>query len=249
VRVSVVSYLNSLPFISGLEQLAGAGWIILSKDIPSECARKLLSGEVDIGLVPVAVIPQMKEYFIVSDYCIGAFKEVQSVMLYSRVPLNEIKTILLDHHSRTSALLVQLLAIHHWKINPQFVHDAETNETLIKGQTAALIIGDRALSRHGRFPYQSDLAEAWYELTGLPFVFACWVSNRKPEKEFENRFKDALKTGVESRNSLPLEHYAPELSYPLKRNYIDNIIHYEMDEEKRKGMNRFLEMIKGINSD
>lgn len=243
MRISVVSYLNSLPFISGLEKFAESGKVILSKDIPSECARKLLTGKADIGLVPVAVIPQLKEYHIISEYCIGAFKTVQSVMLYSQVQLNEVKTILLDHHSRTSAMLIQLLAKHHWKISPQFIHDADTNENLIEGKTAALVIGDRALAMQGKFPFQFDLASAWFEMTGLPFVFACWVSNHKLENGFVSRFNDALKAGVESRNRLSLENYSPELSPALKSNYLSNIICYELNDAMRAGMKRFLEMI------
>ena len=243
MHISVVSYLNSLPFINGLEIFAEAEQVTLSKDIPSVCADKLLSQEAGIGLIPVAVIPQLKEYHIISDYCIGAFNEVQSVMLYSNVPLDKINTILLDHHSRTSAMLIQLLAKHHWKIFPQFVHDAHTNGNSIEGKTAALVIGDRALALQGKFPFQFDLATAWFEMTGLPFVFACWVSNHKLENGFVSRFNDALKAGVESRNKLSLENYAPELSYAVKSNYLNNLIRYEMDEEMRAGMKRFLEMM------
>ncbi len=243
MRISVVSYLNALPFISGLEKFAEVEKVILSKDIPSECARKLLTGEADIGLIPIAVIPQLKEYYIISKYCIGAYQEVQSVMLYSHVPLTEIKTILLDHHSRTSARLIQLLAKLRWKISPQFVHDAQTNEKMIEGKTAALVIGDRALALQGKFPYQFDLATAWFEMTGSPFVFACWVSNRKLENGFLNRFNVALKAGVESRNRLSFENYSPELSPSMKSNYLNYVIHYEMNDEMRKGMNSFLEMM------
>ncbi len=80
-------------------------------------------------------------------------------------------------------------------------------------------------------------------MTGLPFVFACWVSNHKLENGFVSRFNDALKAGVESRNKLSLENYAPELSYAVKSNYLNNLIRYEMDEEMRAGMKRFLEMM------
>lgn len=243
MRISVVSYLNALPFISGLEKLADSGHVILSKDIPSDCARKLLVGETDIGLVPVAIIPQLKELYIISDYCIAAHKEVQSVMLYSKVPLNEIRTILLDHHSRTSAKLIQLLAAHHWRIKPEFIHDAETNERMVEGQTAALVIGDRALSLYGKFPFQFDLATAWYEFTGLPFVFACWISIKRLEDHFLTKFNEALKAGVESRNKLSLENYAPELPHDLKSDYLNNIICYELNDEMKKGMRRFLEMM------
>ena len=103
VRVSAVSYLNSIPFVYGLEQsdLLPAA-IDLSLDIPSVCAEKLLSDEVDLGLIPVATIPDLSNPQIISEYCIGADGPVQTVCLFSSVPLENITTVLLDFHSRTS---------------------------------------------------------------------------------------------------------------------------------------------------
>ncbi|NQX96939.1 MAG: hypothetical protein HRT73_03545 [Flavobacteriales bacterium] len=96
IKVSAVSYLNTLPFIYGINNSEVMEGIDLSLDIPSDCAKKLLSGEVDLGLVPIAILPQLKEYHIISDYCIGAEGKVDSVALYSDVPLNEIEYIYLD---------------------------------------------------------------------------------------------------------------------------------------------------------
>ena len=90
IKVSAVSYLNTLPFIYGINNSEVVNDIKLSLDIPSDCGMKLLSGEVDLGLVPVAILPQLKEYHIISDYCIGAEGKVDSVALYSDVPLDEI---------------------------------------------------------------------------------------------------------------------------------------------------------------
>ena len=107
VKISVVSYLNSKPFIYGLKHSELINNVELSLDIPSDCARKLLNGEVDLGLIPIAVIPKLKEHYIISDYCIGAEGKVTSVMMYSEVPLQEISTILLDYQSRTSVTLAR----------------------------------------------------------------------------------------------------------------------------------------------
>src|SRR5437867_12268285 len=87
IKVSCVSYLNSQPFIYGLKNNSIINEIDLSLDVPSVCAEKLRSGSVDIGLVPVAVIPQLKESHIISDYCIGADGKVETVLLLSDVPL------------------------------------------------------------------------------------------------------------------------------------------------------------------
>src|SRR5215217_7144760 len=126
IRISAVNYLNSKPFIYGLENSAIRNEIELQLDIPSVCADKLEENKVDIGLVPVAILPELEEYHIISDYCIGADGEVGSVLLLSEVPLNEIKVIQLDYQSRTSVLLAQILAEKFWKIKPQWM-DGEEN--------------------------------------------------------------------------------------------------------------------------
>ena len=89
VKISVVSYLNSKPFIMGLLKSNLADRIDLQLDIPAVCAQKLLEGKVDLGLIPVAVLPLLKEKYIISNYCIGAAGKVASVMLYSDVPLKQ----------------------------------------------------------------------------------------------------------------------------------------------------------------
>src|SRR5262245_24497557 len=120
IKVSAVSYLNSKPFIYGLEHSEVKNEIDLQLDVPSTCAAKLFEDKVDLGLVPVAVLPDLDEYHIITDYCIGADGEVGSVLLLSEVPLNEIKTILLDYQSMTSVVLVQILADKFWKIQPSW---------------------------------------------------------------------------------------------------------------------------------
>ena len=126
VKVSVVSYLNSKPFIFGLQQSHIINDIDLSLDIPAVCAQKLLEDKVDIGLIPVATIPLLKEKYILSDYCISAIGKVASVLLYSEVPLEKIEKVILDYQSRTSVQLVQVLAKHFWKIKPAFEAGAIT---------------------------------------------------------------------------------------------------------------------------
>src|SRR5258705_12322934 len=128
IKVSCVSYLNSRPFIFGLQNSPVSNEIELSLDVPSECANKLIDGIVDIGLVPVSVLDELNEFHVISDYCIGADGEVGSVLLLSDVPLDDIKTVLLDYNSRTSALLVQVLADKFWKVSPNWVDTDENYE-------------------------------------------------------------------------------------------------------------------------
>ncbi len=242
MKISAVSYLNTKPFIYGLEQLP-EGTIELSLDIPSECSRKLLSGEVEIGLVPVAVLKQMPEHHIISDFCIGAVGKVDSVKLYSQVPLNEITEVVLDYHSKTSVALVKILANELWKICPIWTAAEQGFETEIEGTKAAVIIGDRTFGLTNKYAFEYDLSEAWKELTGLPFVFAVWASRKKLDSAFELKFSNALHIGIESAKTVSeinQPHY-PEIDV---FRYLTKSISYHLDHEKRKAIELFLEKLE-----
>ncbi|MBN8696723.1 MAG: menaquinone biosynthesis protein [Bacteroidetes bacterium] len=245
-KISVVSYLNSKPFIHGLKESGIMDDIDLQLDIPSVCAQKLLDNKVDVGLIPVAVIPLLKESYIISDYCIGAVGKVASVCLYSQVPLNEIKTILLDYQSRTSVTLVKVLAKEHWNIDPEWKNAEADFEEKIEGNTAAVIIGDRTFGIEEKYPYRYDLAEEWQKLTGLPFVFACWVSNRALPSGFIAQFNEALKKGMEAIDTVSNEiaaggTYTTDVAYYLKNN-----ISYTFDQPKKQGLELFLKHLKSL---
>ena len=109
VRISAVSYLNTIPFIYGLKQSKLMKKIELYLDFPAVCADKLINGQVDLALVPVVVIPTLKDAHIVSDYCIGANGAVDTVCLYSDVPISEVESISLDYQSKTSVALLKIL--------------------------------------------------------------------------------------------------------------------------------------------
>lgn len=146
----------------------------LTVDYPAKIAGQLIDGTVDVGLVPVAIIPKLKESHIISDFCIGAESPVASVCLFSEVPLQEIKRIYLDYQSRTSVALLKILVREYWKLDVELVETADAYEGLIKRTDAGLVIGDRALRQRLVSPFIYDLAEHWIRFTSLPFVFAAW---------------------------------------------------------------------------
>ncbi|MFN0216562.1 MAG: menaquinone biosynthetic enzyme MqnA/MqnD family protein [Saprospiraceae bacterium] len=245
MRLSAVSYLNTKPFIYGLFRSDLAEMIDLSLDIPAVCAQKLLSGEVDLALTPVAVIPQLPEAYLVSNYCIGATGAVKTVCLFAEVPLSEIKKIYLDFHSRTSVALIQILCEKYWNICPKFIPATEGFESLITGDAAGLIIGDRAIGKENRFAFTYDLGEAWIAWTGLPFVFAAWLSTRPLHPEFSLRFNNALRLGLDH---LPeLVKIIPTIPDFDTEQYFRENISYNLDEAKWLGLNRFLGYLSGEN--
>ena len=210
-------------------------------DYPSNIASLLQTNQVDIGLVPVAIIPTLEEHHIVSDYCIGCDGEVASVCLFSEVPLAEIKTILLDYQSRTSVNLCKVLLKHYWKIEPIIEEAGQNYITEIKGTTAGVVIGDRALKQRKKSTYMYDLAGSWKAMTGLPFVFAAWIANKQLPPDFIALFNEANKLGLAHINDVINENPYPV--YDLNTYYTTNIS-YTLDEQKLKGMNKFLEYLE-----
>lgn len=220
--------------------------IELSKDIPSECARKLLNNEVDLGLIPVAVIPKLDYAELHSDYCIGAVGKVESVLLLSDVPLHEIESIYLDYQSRTSVKLCQLLCERFWNIEVKYLKADSNYEQNIKGNTAGVIIGDRTFNLHREFEFTYDLSEEWMKWQNLPFVFAAWVSNKKLPDSFLQHFNQVLSHGLENIDESIAHYNSHQLSSEGQKRYLKEFIDYNFDDDKKNGLNRFLEEIKSL---
>ena len=241
IKIACVSYLNAKPFIYGLKKSSLIHAIDLTLDNPARCAEKFLSGEVDLALIPVGEFPLLKRNIIVSDYCISAEKRVASVMLFSNVPIQEVKRIYLDYQSKTSVLLVKFLAKHHWCISPEWIDAREAYEKEIQNDTAGLIIGDRALLLSDKFSCKYDLVTEWNKVTHFPFTFACWVANKKLPAQFLNDFNSALCNGVNQIEKM-IGEIKKEKSYEKidLHDYFTNCIKYNFDEEKKDGVRVFL---------
>ncbi len=224
--------------------------IELTLDHPAACAQKLLHAEADIGLVPVATLPLFKDYHIISNYCLGANGEVKTVLLCSQVPLDKIDTIYLDYQSRTSAMLVQILARQFWKkeiiFKKGFPH---FEEAVIKDRTAALVIGDRSLEIASKSNYTYDLSAEWKNFTGLPFVFATWTSNTEISQPFLDRFNQALEWGLQHKEQSisMLSGEETPASFNLQE-YLNKNISYALTDNKRAGLNLFLEYLCNMQS-
>jgi len=240
IRVGAVSYLNTKPLLYGIERSPVISEIELTIDYPARIAAKLLNDEIDVGLVPVAIIPKLKTHYICTDYCIGSNGSVASVCLFSEVPIHKIERVLLDYQSRTSVQLAKILLREYWKINPETIDTKEDFRDRITGTTAALVIGDRALEQRNISRFVYDLGYAWKDFSGLPFVFAAWISNKILDDGFVQRFNAANQFGVDNIDSLlsSLHYDAFDL-----HEYYTNHISYFLDEEKRKGLDLFLQYL------
>ncbi len=239
---SIVNYYNTTPFLFGINQSEIKKELIIELDIPSACAQKLKNKQVDIGLVPVAILPELDQYHIITDYCIGAHGKVDSVKLFSQKPLEELTHIILDYQSKTSVTLVQVLNKHFWKKNIQFVNGTEGFETQISDTTGAVIIGDRTFGLTG-YQYEYDLSEEWHKHTGLPFVFACWVSSEVLDTEFIINFNKALAHGIHHIDEAIADKPIHIKGFDAT-DYLKNKISYPLNEDKKKSLHLFFELMK-----
>lgn len=244
IKITAVSYLNTKPLLYGLLQSPIANQLDLSLDIPSDCAQKLLDGEADLGLVPVAVIPDIPNARIVSDYCIGTNRYVKTVGIYADQPIETLTGLYLDHHSRTSVALSKVLLQDYWQLDPELIPASDGYIDKIGGSVGGVVIGDRTIGLEERFKYFYDLGNAWYEFKQLPFVFAAWVSNKELPAAFLQSFNQALQTGVEAIPQLMYLLTTPNEAFDLKQYFTENI-NFKLDAPKRKALDLFLGMLKG----
>ena len=242
-RIGAVSYLNTRPLLLGMEQSPFKDRIDLIKSYPAKIAQDLLEGTIDIGLVPVAIMPLLSSPQIVSKYVIGTEGEVASVALFSQVPMEQVECVYLDYQSRTSVALAKVLLTQYWKKEVAFIAATEGYIDQISGTTAGVIIGDRALASLSRFEHVYDLGLVWKQHTGLPFVFAAWVANKPIPAEFMEAFDAANGYGLLHLEEVIALIPAHEQVYNLHKYYTQNIS-YELTPEKRAGLAQFLEALK-----
>ena len=174
LRLGAVSYLNTKPLVYGLE--AFPDQFDVRFDVPAKCAELLHANQVDLGLIP-AIEYLRDDYAIVPDVAIASGGDVATVAIFTRTPIERVRTLALDLSSRTSVALTRVLCAKHWGIAPAFSAAEPDLEAMLAKADAALVIGDPAFdidpARHG--VTKIDLGAEWKAFTGLPFVYAMWV--------------------------------------------------------------------------
>lgn len=212
--------------------------IDLSLDIPSDCAQKLIDNKVDIGLIPVAAIPFVPNAQLISSFCIGSVGAVNSVFIFSNVPVNEIKTVRLDPQSRTSNNLAKVLLKNHFKVEVDFI----TDPSMVTD--AIVLIGDRTFGRQSDFNYAYDMGAEWMNYTGLPFMYAAWVANKPLPASFLANFDKALAYGVQHIPQV-IEQLPPIQGIDIEE-YLLHQLSFNLTEEKLKAKDLFLQLVEDL---
>ena len=188
LRVSVVRYLNTAPLVWGLEHGRPRLRYRLSYTTPAACADDLRAGRADLGIIPAIEYQRIPGLVLIPHLAVASERKVESVLLISRGPARRARRVALDTSSRTSAALVRILFARHWRREPEYVEAAPELSEMLEKADAALLIGDPALQFLFHSPaaraagltrepnlHVYDLAEEWWRLTNLPFVFALWA--------------------------------------------------------------------------
>lgn len=219
-RLALVEYLNTFPFSEGLRLNGFETMHEVHRVTPSMCAQLFEERKVDISLCPIGALRDMPDYKICGKYCIGADGEVGTVELLSQVPIEQITKVRLDDHSRTSNVLLQILAEHFWKKDwSYFFENGEDAES-------CLMIGDKVFQHKNDFAYFYDLAEAWKSMTGLPMVFALWIAGPDVPQHVIDDIDAAFELGMNAikNGNTTLEAW--------EKDYLLNCISYPLDEGK-----------------
>lgn len=248
IRISAVKYANTYPFIYGLAETGFYSKAIIETDHPSVCAEKMVSGKADLGLIPVAAIPLLKEFHIISEYCIGTEGRVRTVQIMSDYHLNDVDEIFLDYRSVTSVRLIKVLASNHWKRDFTWTDTYEGFDFENIGRNKAVVlIGDQCFEFEGKYKYKCDLALEWKDFSGLPFVFACWVSNKVLTDEFTEEFNQALSFGVNNIDKV-VKHFENSIAIPTAelKKYLTENIDFMLNSRKRKAIDLFLDLIRKL---
>ena len=240
IRLGAVSYLNVRPLVYGLDQRDD---VSLRFDVPSECARLLAAGEIDLGMVPSITYLDRPSDRIVPGVCIGSDGPVASVALFAKKPIADVRTIALDTSSRTSAMLTRVLCARAFKIAPVFVPHAPDLGAMLATADAALMIGDPALfaDHQALGATKIDLGEAWTSMTGLPFVWAVWSGRSEAvTPDTVALLNDAARAGGQHLDEVADAYCAwHPLRKPIARRYLRENLRFALDDRAIEGLRTY----------
>jgi len=251
LRVSAISFLNTAPLMWDFERCDAGKVFEISYTIPSACAAALAAGAADIGIIPAVTYAQIPGLVILPNIAIAAKDHVRSILLISKKPIEDIRTVATDTSSRTSVALTQVLFAKFFGGHREFTPHPPDLKEMLKEHDAALLIGDSALqiSMHDSPYHLYDLAHDWRRLTGKPFVFAFWAVrldalHRQPTgvnlREVFQRSRDhgLLPESI----SVLAKEWGPKLGITEGEvtTYLTQNIDYYLDRENHAGLQLFL---------
>ncbi len=248
LRISAISYLNTAPLMWDFEHGEAGSEFDVSYTLPSACARALANGTADIGIIPAAAYAEIPGLLVLPDVAIASRRAVRSILLVSKVPLEQVRTVALDTSSLTSVALTRVLFEKWLGGGRTFASMAPDINQMLAEHDAGLLIGDPALKIDRRRYHTLDLAEEWIRHTGKPFVFAFWAVRRdalreaSPSLDLPAVFQNSRDHGLEPCSLNQIAHeWAPRLDIGEAdvRSYLTQNIHYQLDAGCLEGLQLF----------
>jgi chorismate dehydratase len=267
LRISIVQYLNTAPLVRGFTHGPLQGKYDLSFTVPSLCAEALRKEEADVAIIPAIEYQRISDLVVLPDLSIASKNRVRSLLIVSKGPVEQARSIALDASSRSTQALTRILCARHWKIAPQFIEQAPDPAAMLQNADAALLIGDPALrlslaispaAQRGAAGEQIcpsssagvanaqklhvyDVVEEWRKLTGLPAVLAVWAARLESvTPELVADFQSSLDLGVRQLNEI-CSQAAADLALPAHEllAYLSENINFTLDSENLQGLMRF----------
>jgi chorismate dehydratase len=219
----------------------------------------MAQGELELSVVSsIEYARYPEDYLILPDLSISCRGPVRSVLLLSRMPIDELsgQTILVSSHSHTSVALLRILFTMQLGIEVAFRH-GNCTEALAQGEppVAMLAIGDEALRlrNHSPYPHRWDLGEAWLAWTGLPFVFALWVIQRQAFERWNGSLGEALES-LSSAKEWGRSHLDGICLHALKQGILDlpqlqdyyQCLKYDLNTHEKKGLELYYQHLASL---
>jgi chorismate dehydratase len=264
LRISIVQYLNTAPLVWGFTNGPLRGKYDLSFTVPSQCAEQLRTGRADIAIIPAIEYARIADLAILPDMAIASKKQVRSLLIIAKKPIEQVRSFALDRSSRSTQTLTRILCAEKWKITPEFFESPPDLGAMLNQADAALLIGDPALRialgiEKDSWPgadgqticqaatlgiagpellYVYDVVGEWRSLTGLPAVLAVWAARQNvATPELATDFLASRDFGL-SRIAEISSEAARDLELPANKleSYLRDNIDFSLDEENRRGL-------------
>lgn len=249
MRVSAVSYLNTWPLVWGFQYGPQRGIFDFRFDLPAVCAAAVENGDADVGLVPCGELDRLGLDFLpqLGIACDGA---VRSILLISKCPPEEIRSLAVDAGSRTSVALARIVLEQRFGSRPAISRQNPELEPMLAHSDAALIIGDPALRLEpDKLPYRTlDLGAEWTLWTGLPMVFAVWAGKSKfLTAEAAQAFVGSHAWGLAHIDEIVRQAERERgFGEALTRNYLTRHIVYRLSEAHLKGLELYRTYVRAL---
>jgi len=269
LRISIVQYLNTAPLVWGFTNGPLQGKYDLFFTLPSECAEDLRGGRADVAIIPAIEYQRIEGLAVLPDMAIASKKQVRSLLIIAKKPIEEAQSFALDRSSRSTQALTRILCAEKWKIAPKFFEAAPNLREMFSRADAALLIGDPALRisvgiekdgwpgaegqtvcqaatlgiTDAELLYIYDVVGEWWSFTGLPAVLAVWAARSgvvTPEVTAD--FLASREFGMSRIPEISITA-ARELEIPERKleSYLRHNIDFFLDAENCRGLELYFQ--------